>query len=471
MSGAVLEDAMGFKLPLSLVRPKPPPPPPKPALKVASTPPQPAKAATTASGYSGTSSFEATAAPGPTTPASTPSGFSGTLSRVLQGVSGLVSGGASFLSGAVDFGKGAVEAARESLAVSKLPPDQQKAYLQTKAALGPEDQATLRDLLLTQPEVLFATDPATGRTTLDALSDLAAPGAQGKVEGAAPAQVLSQTVRDLADPTAMDQGDDSLCGTLSIQQQMAQTNPAGYASFMSQLALNGTATTASGVTFTLPDRTSVDPARSSTQQLMGQAIFAAQNNPDNPNYVYDNEGNGTAQSGYNRFLEENGADPAQAKHGISLGDQAWAQWALLGGNYKGQVIPAGEDNAAGQASAKQTLIDQAGQGKPASVLLSPGQGPAHWVTVTGVDADANTITYVDDGVVKTEDLDQFLAGSAPGPDGQPAHPAVEALTYDADLEPEGQPPAQFQGWYSDDGGGHSLGTGTSPTSQGGTVEK
>lgn len=457
---------MGFKLPLTLLRPKPPPP--KPALKAVPGPKAVAVGGTKP-GYSSQSTFEAGGkVQAPATPAQT---FSGTVSRVLQGVSGLVSGGVSFLSGAVEFGKDKMDAAREAVAVSKLPPDQREAYLQTKAALAPEDQAHLRDLLLNQPEVLFATDPATGRTTLDALSDLAAPGAQGAVQGAEPKEVLGQVVRDLSDPAGMEQGDDSLCGTLSIQQQMAQENPAGYAGFMSQLTLNGTATVQpSGVTFTLPPQASVAADRSSTQQLMGQAIFAAQNNPDNPNFVYDNQGNGTPQAGYNHFLEINDAPPAEEKHGISLGDQAWAQWALLGGNYRGQVIPAGEGNAEGQAAAKQTLIDQSEKGKPSSVLLSPGDGgQAHWVTVTGVDEDANTITYVDDGVVKTEDLDAFLAGSTTGPDGKPAHAPVEALTYDADLEPEGQPPAQFQGWYSDDGGGHSLGTGSSPTSQGGSV--
>jgi hypothetical protein len=444
---------MGFKLPFQLIRP--PPPAPKPvALKAVTS--APVSTVTAKKGYSDQSTFVGSAAPA--VAVATPSSpFSETVSKVLQGVSGLISGGKDRL--------------REAIAVAKLPPDQRVAYQATQAALRANGdtagQDALRDLLLNHPDVLSATDPTSGRTTLDFLSDLGQPGAASKVPGASAADVLGQTVQDLDAPEGMVQGDDNWCGTLSAQQQMAKDDPAGYACVLSGLTLNGTVTVPkTGVTLNVGQFSSVDPDRSSTQQIVGQAILGREVNPDNPNYVTNNEGVSTPQSGYNHFLEINDAPPATTKHGTRVGDQALAQQALLGGDYQGEVIPAGDAQAS--AAAKATLVEQAANGKQVSVLMAPGEGSdvGHWVTVTGVDPQANTVTYLENGVSKTEDLDAFLNGTAPGADGQPAHPAIEALTFDRSVATPGQPPEAYIDWRSDDGGGGRLGGASVPSSNG-----
>jgi|GEM_PF-4011709 len=444
---------MGFKLPFQLIRP-PPPPAPKPVAlkKVTAAPVQKGGA----KGYSDQSTFVSTSAPAAVV-AAPASAFSETVSKVLQGVTGLLSGGKDRL--------------REAIAVAQLPPDQREAYQATQASLRANGdsagQDALRDLLLNHPEVLSARDPKSGRTTLDFLSDLGQPGATSQVPGASAADVLGQTVQDLDDPEGMVQGDDNWCGTLSAQQQMAKADPAGYACVLSGLTLNGSVTVPkTGVTLEVGAFTTVDPERSSTQQIVGQALLGREVNPDNPNYVTNNEGVSTPQSGYNHLLEINDAPPATTKHGTQVGDQALAQQTLLGGDYQGEVIPAGDPAAT--AAAKATLVEQTGSGKQVSVLMAPGAGSdvGHWVTVTGVDPEANTITYLENGVSKTEDLDAFLGGSTPGADGQPAHPAIEALTFDRSVATPGQPPEAFIDWRSDDGGGGRLGGASVPSSEG-----
>lgn len=440
---------MGFKLPLSLIRP--PPPPPKPAV----VPPKSAPGVTAQQGFSSQSTFESGSAGAVQAPAST-STLTQTVAKVMSGVTGLISAGA--------------DRVREAIAVSRLPPDQQKAYRESQAALAAnhdtEGQAALRDLVIHHPEQLTQAD-ANGRTTLDYLSDLAQPDAPVAVSGTSAADVLGQTVRDLDDPSGMEQGDDYLCATKAGQQYLAHSDPTAYARVMSELTLTGsTVLPNSGKSITVGEHTNVSPERSSTQQIFGQAMLGNGQDPDNRMYVTSDDGVRHPQHDLISFYEANDAPPPTARHGANVGEVAGMQTALLGGNYQPEVVPEGDPAAAD--AAKATLYEQAGQGKPVMVLFAPPEGAdaGHWVQVTAADPEANTVTYLDkEGVEHTEDTDTFLSGSTTGTDGAPTHTRVEALTFDQSVATPGQPPAEYISWKSDDGGGFRMGGASSGSDQ------
>lgn len=162
--------------------------------------------------------------------------------------------------------------AQETAALNGLQPDHKAAYQRTFAAIAasPEAQASLRQMLLGGKLTRTARggDQASLMTQLDriATQDLA----PGLDRGA----MLDQTIREILDPSGIDQRAKNTCAATTAQILLARTDPAEYARLVAGLAsASGKVTTISGETLTRKADWNADDGGRSVPSKLLQPTF------------------------------------------------------------------------------------------------------------------------------------------------------------------------------------------------------
>ena len=163
--------------------------------------------------------------------------------------------------------------AAETAALQKLPPSQKATYDRLFKSLQGRilDQATLRKLLLDgcATELVRGGDKAALLDQLDRLST------QAVAPGMNRATLLSETFREVQDPTSITQGGKGTCAATAAQILLAKTDPAEYARLVSGLASpEGTVMTARGDTLAREtDWNAADGGRSTASRLLQPAFM------------------------------------------------------------------------------------------------------------------------------------------------------------------------------------------------------
>ncbi|HVE82391.1 MAG TPA: hypothetical protein VND93_06075, partial [Myxococcales bacterium] len=309
----------------------------------------------------------------------------------------------------------------------ELPPDQQQRYddlHQEAARTQPAEQSVkeLRRLLtslnqgefqkLLQVEDAVKDDPRAkadlhkllfegkleqrsgdvSKTTLSYLDDLATQGGKTVPLEVDRKGLLTQLLRDMADPMSMVQGaGNNDCAGSGAAFLMAATHPAEYARIITQLAETGKANLtpswahnvfrAENVILTVG---SIDPRRPITQALFAKSFVEAA------------AGNTAAEQVIAKLDGINGEQyAAMLNRGVGLNGRGWKP---------AYMPPEGDPNRKQAEADATTLLQGASEQKPVFALIGD-----HWVTVTKVEGDPPQVTYQDgSGQPQTRPLAEVL---------------------------------------------------------------
>ncbi|MBM3268344.1 MAG: hypothetical protein FJZ01_11905 [Candidatus Sericytochromatia bacterium] len=263
----------------------------------------------------------------------------------------------------------------EERALAGLPPEQRRQYAQVAAKLDGADRTRLERLLIGQK--------LDGARDLQMQGDLLANLARLATEPLGPGidrrDLLARTIRGIADPGSITQGDALTCGAAAAQIMLARQNPAEYVRILAGLAsAEGKVRLADGNVLSRQagwERAAI-PGRAN--QLMQTAFMAH------------------AAGGYDAANDLR----ADGQKGLYASEVAFLQEGLLGKAM--ETVEGNSDDVLAR------IAKQANAGKPVSVLMKNDQG-AHYVQVTRVEGDK--LTYVDprDGQEHTVDAAGFGA--------------------------------------------------------------
>jgi hypothetical protein len=280
---------------------------------------------------------------------------------------------------------------RAALRLSQLPPDRQAQYQRVEASLAgyPRAQQALENLLAGGRLTGQKAERGGGDllSQLDKLADPANPMQPGVDRGA----MLSQVVKDVADPSSIRQGggNNKLCGATTALADLAGQNPAEYARLASGLARNGHVTAANGDRMAIQAHTKGAHNRSATQRLMAPALQETSFGKG-----WDVRADGVA-------VKEKKNAPDQKVNGTYAHNMERMEETLTGENHDAQYIPGGKDRRHGQAvnSAQRAIADQIAAGEQPTVKRGK-----HWFLVTGFDQASGKMTVQDQATGTTREV-------------------------------------------------------------------
>lgn len=159
----------------------------------------------------------------------------------------------------------AANAATESVRLQALPAAQQSQYaeLQQRLVNNPQGQLALQVLLADGKLTAGQPRASNGDDLLTSLSKLGASMTEGHIE---PTSLLSDTIQEIAVPSAINQQDKTTCTVTSVEIMTAMENPAEYARIVAGLASpSGKVTLADGQTLNRKPGTERDDDSNRTQ--------------------------------------------------------------------------------------------------------------------------------------------------------------------------------------------------------------
>jgi hypothetical protein len=285
----------------------------------------------------------------------------------------------------------ALNASLERVALQRLSPAERAQYEALKASFGDQPQAQLALQLLLLDGRLTRQNQA-GVTPLAALDTLQH---AALAEGLERSALIGAALREIEDPTCIKQGSRGTCGATSIQQKLAEKDPAEYLRILTGLAapegrvsLDGGATlvrdahTTGGYYHNHEGRVEVDNSGRTPSSRLIQGAFMEFANGSNAEYYDDNQGVDTRPK-----LD----DVHYGKSGLSSEDEARLQEQLFGERFDVALCK----TPAEKARALTDIAAEANAGHPVQVsIYSKKQADG---TYTG--GHAVTVSAVKDGYV------------------------------------------------------------------------
>lgn len=264
-------------------------------------------------------------------------------------------------------------------ALDALPPEDKARFERVAKALESDQGAFKRlEALLVEGKLTGAKDLKGGASLLANLDALAAQPLAPELAGKR-ATLLADTLREIHDPSTVDQKHRNTCGAATVQSYLAATNPGDYVRLVAGLASPaGEVEMRDGGKLkrdaNFMDGT--DNGRTLTSRLLQPAIMNRASIG-----TYDNKADGTPIPGLDAAIP-----------GMFPAGMARVMTELTGEGRKTVWNTPGFDNHAYEGGTKA---------KPIPVLVNyPGGGPdladkvgPHWISVTGVDKAKGTVTY------------------------------------------------------------------------------